>query len=93
VSAKRDMLCVVGCKLTEPHGRDGRLGLGLLDHLLDLILRLAHALLLLLQELGVRSPLLGCLGLEERTWVSFVCESGSLVGRKMLYPGSREDVA
>lgn len=47
---------------TEPDGRDGRLG-RVLGPLLDLVLRLAHARLVILGELEVCPPLLRCLRL------------------------------
>lgn len=47
---------------TEPDGRDGRLG-RVLGPLLDLVLGLAHARLVVLGELEVCPPLLGCLRL------------------------------
>ena len=50
---------------TEPERRDGRL-LCLLDALLDLVLRLAHAQLVLLRELGIAPALLWGLGLYRR---------------------------
>lgn len=49
---------------TQPDTRDRRLGsLDVLDELLDLVLGLAPALFLLLEELGVRLSLPRCLGL------------------------------
>ncbi len=47
---------------TEPDGRDGRLR-RVLGPLLDLVLGLAHARLVVLGELEVGPPLLGCLRL------------------------------
>lgn len=50
-------------QLTEPEHGDGRLGC-LLDALLDLVARLAHARLVLLGELCVAPALLRCLRLD-----------------------------
>lgn len=51
-------------ELTHPEGRDGRLGLHLLGRLLNLIITLAHLLLILTGEFGVAPTLLGCLRLR-----------------------------
>lgn len=53
---------MVAVRLTEPEHGDRRLG-RLFYALLDLVLRLATTGLLILLELEVRSPLLGCLRL------------------------------
>ena len=57
-----ELCCLVG-ELTQPEGRDGRL-LRLLGLLLDLVLGLAAAGLLVLDEFEVRTSLLWCLRLR-----------------------------
>lgn len=71
----------MGYVRTEPNWRDGRL-LHLLSALLELILRLAHARLVLLGELEVCPPLLRCLGLW--VWRLAVEISEHNVGRTIV---------